>query len=206
MLVPMWTELAGIAVGGSPLVLGESAARLFSLKREAARKLVHVLGAAASASLALFLSLNKVAALGVLFFGVLLLVRRYKLVTALYDVTRRTYGELLFPLGVSAAALIAKTPHVYIAALCIIGLADTAASIVGRRYGRRPIAGARSKSFEGSAAFFLVTCGILLSLFHATVYLFAVSVLLTIAEAYSDHGSDNLTVPALAAVLLGARL
>ena len=130
----------------------------------------------------------------------------------LCGIARTSVGDLCFPAAVAAVFALSAG---HISSFCIpvltLTLADAAAALVGTRHGvhrfGRP---GRVKSLEGSAAFFLVafpcafvplrlwpdggwTWTLLLSLNLAA--------LLTLVEALSGNGLDNLTVP-LAALLL----
>ena len=79
------------------------------------------------------------------------------------------------------------------AAMGII-LGDTAAALVGRRWGRHPITG--NRTWEGSAAFLVaaVAGGVLLPGISWPLAV-AAAVLATIVEAVSRRVDDNLSVP-----------
>ena len=131
----------------------------------------------------------------------------------LCGIKRTSVGDLCFPAAVAAVFVLSAGRASY---FCIpvltLTLADAAAALVGTHYGAhrfgRP---GREKSLEGSAAFFLVALAcayvplrlwpeggwawtLLLSL--------VLAFLLTVVEAFSGNGLDNLTVPLAAFLLL----
>jgi phytol kinase len=126
---------------------------------------------------------------------------------------RATVGEILFPVGVAAAFHIAGgSSTMFCLPIAILALADPAAAIIGMRFGRRQFRVFGSgKSVEGSAAFFAVSalCGLVALPLLAgtgaaatTVMALGLAALLTVVEAVSGRGSDNLTVPAVGAIAL----
>lgn len=198
----MWRFIVGAIIPGLVLVLGETLTKALHWRGERGRKCIHVGAAFAAVSLAMLLPLSGVASLGIVFFFVLLLIRRYKIITALYDITRSSYGEVLFPLGVTAAALLAPTVAVYIAIMLIVGAADTAANVVGVRHGKHAYLFG-NKTLEGSFAFFLVSCIILLIVVKLPIWQVGVTaVIATLAEAFSNHGLDNVSIPLFGGALL----
>lgn len=82
----------------------------------------------------------------------------------------------------------------------VIAISDSAAALVGMRFGRHPI-GKFSKSWEGSLAFFILSFvgGVFfLSPLAALVTAFC----LTTAEILCGRGTDNFILPLLSQVLL----
>src|SRR5207253_3204994 len=133
---------------------------------ESARKVIHVLAAAAAISLWLLFGRRDTALVVGTFVIVLALVRRFlrQEVRSLYGVRRTSYGEMFFPAGVSAAALATSSQTQFISAMLILGLADTAAALVGTHW---PIGhyqlGRGSKTLSGSLAFAAVAAAISLA-------------------------------------------
>jgi dolichol kinase len=89
----------------------------------------------------------------------------------------------------------------------IFGLADSAAEIEGKAYGKHKIKFLGDKSWEGAAAFFLTSFVIFLCLIYSknSINLFLgllICLILTAAEALSSWGLDNLILPILAAYLI----
>lgn len=151
--------------------------------------------------------------------GSLVVVRRtaalrLRIGQVVHGVERHSLGDVCFPVGVCLLfVLSAGDPLLYMVPLLVLTFADPAAALVGTRWGvhRYHLFGAR-KSLEGSFAFFLVaaaTCalgplvaGRALSgeLIGAMT---AVAAGLTVVEAVSGRGIDNLSIPLAAIALLG---
>ncbi len=102
-------------------------------------------------------------------------------------------------------------PFASAAALAVLGIGDPAAGLVGRRWGRRPLAGGRT--VEGTlafAAFGTLASFAVLSLWHGAAawpLLLLISAAAgaagAVAEAVSVRIDDNLSVPLAAALAAG---
>lgn len=124
-------------------------------------------------------------------------------------------GTIYFPISFAILVwLLWDRPHLLVASLMPMTWGDALAAVVGRRIGQRryTIAGS-TRSLEGSAVMFLVswaaTLPPLLLLVPTPMNLVAVagiaavtSLGATIVEAISPWGIDNLTVPAVSALIL----
>ena len=110
------------------------------------------------------------------------------------------------------AVFFASKPHVIACGILPMAYGDSAASIVGERYGRRRHRLVADKSAEGSAAMFfasflMITISLL---FFSTLYPLSVvesifpalvaAAVATLVELFSPMGFDNLTVPAFSAL------
>jgi phytol kinase len=175
---------------------------------EIPRKVVHVGAALLVVPLPFLLSFHAIALLGLAFAAVLALSRTHGILSAVHDVERRSYGEIMFPLGVAAAALLFPERELFLYGLLVVGLADGLAAPVGLRFGRRRLPGGKTE--WGSAAFFGVAAaaGTLVLAFagHEPATVAAVALVaaacLTVAESVLWAGFDNLVLPALSAALL----
>jgi phytol kinase len=95
-------------------------------------------------------------------------------------------------------------------AALLVGVGDGVAEPIGRRIGRHTYrvrsltGGTATRSLEGSAAVFVGCLAVLLACFGLSVIGAAVllALLLTVVEAISPHGLDNLTIPVVAALCL----
>lgn len=136
----------------------------------------------------------------------------------LYGVTRPSLGEVYFPLSACLLFVLAHDePLLYTVPLLLLTLADPAAAIIGSRYGSlRYVTRDGHKSLEGSLAFFTVaflgTSGALLldgpaasSLAIPGVAL-TLALLLTLVEAISWRGLDNLLIPVTGFIFLESLL
>lgn len=89
--------------------------------------------------------------------------------------------------------------------MATIILGDTAAALVGRRWGRHKITG--NRSWEGSSAFFLaaVVGGVLIPGVSWPLAL-AAAALATVVEAVSQRVDDNLSVPLMVGLFVHVAL
>jgi len=132
---------------------------------------------------------------------------------ALHGVERESYGEICFPLSVAILFQVShESPVFYMVPLLVLTLADAFAAIVGVRYGKSHYDAAEGiKSFEGSLFFFItaflcVQIPLLLmsDYSNANIILVAVfiALLITLCEASSWQGLDNLFIPLGAYIVL----
>ena len=121
-------------------------------------------------------------------------------------------GLILYSVSFSILALLlASKPYAMAAGILPMAYGDSAAALVGERYGRRRHGLVSGKSLEGSLGMFAAS---LLSLavsmvFFSSLYSFSVAekmvpalvvvVIATFVEYFSPRGFDNLTVPLLGA-------
>jgi dolichol kinase len=178
-------------------VLSEIIFRKFRLKAEITRKITHVLSAVLLTVLPIWISLNDIKIIALLFIVVLLLSVKFKIFKSIHNVKRKTYGEILFPLGVLSVLFFTSDVLTFQAAMLILGFSDTAAELFGRQYGKIKFLN-KSSSLIGSLSFFIVTFFIIMILRLPglnTIDSVIISALLTIIEAISTNGTDNLSVP-----------
>jgi phytol kinase len=205
------------------LSLVDLARRRCALSPESTRKLLHVaIGLLLCPLPWLFTHIWPVAVLCALY-AALLLARHLSpgldrnIAPVIFGVGRRSIGDLLFPVAVLLLFTFSRhDPPAYLAAMLTLTLADTAAAVVGARYAQFPYttpAGA-TKSLEGSTAFAAVTFAAThLSLLLCTdigrlesvLIALTLAAVLTVIEALSSAGLDNLLVP-LGTLLLLRRL
>lgn len=190
---------------------------VFSLKPESRRKLAHLVGgigpvaaAAVTGSTGLTVSL---CCLLLAWLGATRSLSSMKVFRQLSLDRRdgtRSWGDLLLPIGLGSTALplgVASEP--WLAAALTLVLADSAAAVVGTRWGAyryRLLAG--TKSLEGSVAFLICTCACLAvatRLVDATwspLACIGIAAIVTLVEAGCGAGSDNLLVPWATALAL----
>jgi phytol kinase len=128
----------------------------------------------------------------------------------LCDVERRSLGEFTFIAGIACTFILAHgEPLVYVLPVAVLTFADSVAALIGKRFGsRRFNSPAGPKSFEGSAAFFVVAVvcvAVPLTIFdghHAILTAFVTGGALMLIEAWSWRGFDNFAIPVLGEVVL----
>lgn len=142
---------------------------------------------------------------------------RNNLGQALHSIERTSYGEICFPISVAILFELSHlTPVFYIIPLLVLTLADAFAAIVGVRYGKSHYNAAEGiKSIEGSLFFFITAflCVqiplLLLSDFengHIILVALFIALLITLCEAASWQGLDNLFIPLGAYMVLSTYL
>ena len=204
--------LALVALLFTGLCVGvEVLARLARLSPELVRKLAHMSAAVFAALLPLVLSFAEIAALGVAFAGLMALSLRIGLFRAIHGVSRTTYGEIFFPLGIVALAVVCPSPLPFAFGVLVLGVCDGLAALIGERFGRRvvPIIQTR-KTLWGSGTFLVACFGLGVALIlptgvsasYAVAAAAAMAVALTPVELFLTYGLDNLVLPTVAGSLL----
>lgn len=195
------------------------AQRRFGLSAEASRKLFHVSGGLSTLAFPwLFHAVWPVLALAPITVGALLALKyvrslRGELGAVLYDIERRSWGEVYMPLGITLVWLLSGgDPLLFCPPVLMLALADPAAALVGVRLGRhRYVTVEGEKSVEGSLAFCVVAAtAVLLPLSFAgrvtpaegLLIALDVAVLAMIAESVAWRGLDNLLIPLVGYALL----
>lgn len=202
-----------IAVYGSLFGCAELLRR-WGVDGERTRTLVHVASGILALGLpALFGSPWPVVVMAVLFAGSMIVSRRLGLLGSIHDVPRETVGAAMYPLGIATAYVLTEGQlPAYPIAILALGLGDPAAALAGRRWAHRHVAiwGTR-RSIEGSVAGCLVSGAAAvvvlqlvggLDLPSLLALAAAVGVVVALAEATSPLGFDNVTIPALAALVV----
>jgi phytol kinase len=183
-------------------------------KPEWTRKLVHLGGGLIGLALPWLIEspwvvLALTASLSALF----LLGERLDVMKSLHKVERKTRGSEYYPLAIWLVFVIAADRKwLYLAAVLTLAVADASAALIGSRYGKhRYEVEDEYKSVEGSLVFFVIAflaawlpMLLMTTLPRATCLLSAllVAMLVTIFEAISLRGTDNLFVPVAVVVVL----
>lgn len=132
--------------------------------------------------------------------------RRRRWLPSLFDVERRTFGELYFPAGVYLLFVVsAGRPVFYLVSLITLVICDALAAVLGKAYGRHRYSVQQDqRSLEGSAVFlFTAFLGTHLPLLLLTdidrgtcaMIALQLALLVTSFEAISTGGMDNLVLP-----------
>lgn len=171
------------------------------------RKLVHFGGGVVAAFFPWLLSSHwTVLALGAGFLAILWGSRRMGLLQSVHGVARRSEGGIYFPIAIYLVFLIgAGHPVSYFISVLVLVVADAAAAVFGSAYGRLHFDVERDKrSLEGSTVFFVTTFVIVhLSLLLLTdtdrllsvLVAAQIALVVTLVEAISIEGNDNILVP-----------
>ncbi len=206
---------AAISLFGILLILfsAEGLRRTKRLKPESSRKLVHILSGVIIATWPYYIDTNIIVALAGLMFLTVLASMRLGIFTAIHSVSRRTIGELFFPIGIAAAALIANETWIFTVAILHMSLADGFAAIVGTsaNKSRKYKVFGYVKSYAGTTTFFVASVLIMIfaaifnpEYFRSDTWLILVwlPVTATVIENVAPYGSDDLFVPVIVAFVL----
>jgi len=175
---------------------------------ETTRKLLHVsVGILVASTPFIFASKIPPILLALIFIGVNFLSVKYHLFKGMEETRRETYGTVFFPIAYLILVLLCweRYQEILVISILVMALADTAAALVGKRYGAHPYHFTRErKSVEGTVAMFIVTVLVVFfSLMVSSKHSIAerlwtalvVGVIAMVVESLSSYGSDNLTIP-----------
>lgn len=183
------------------LVLIEYVTRRKNLNKELTRKIAHILSGLFGVVMAFVLSKWIFVTFALIFFVIISTSYGVKFFSSIHNVKRKTYGELLLPLGILGAYIFSNgaTLH-FVASVLILALADPLAGAVG--------AITKRKYILGSASFFVCSLAILLLVFAGTPFplLMFIAAVITLVEGFSSFGTDNLTIPLAGSFLLNLLL
>jgi phytol kinase len=135
---------------------------------------------------------------------------RFGVVQAMTSSSRSNLGTVYFPLAFAAIVwFLWDRPALLVASLMPLTWGDAMAAIIGERYGRHTyrVLGS-TRSLEGSLTAFgfsTLSTGLVLAAFGmpgAVGAALLTALGATLAEAVSPRGLDNLTIPAVSALLL----
>jgi len=215
-IVLSFVYLAGISM---LLIFNELIYRKFSPEGEITRKFAHFSAVLATLPFPYFFPSHwYILILAVLFAIVLFSTRRGKLLQSIHGIHRKSIGSYLLPIAIYVTFLIAElldNKVLFILPILILAVCDPLAAILGMRnshFNRKiSIAGITiNKTWVGSSTFLVssfVICILALYFFREvfdfkTFWLAAlVAVVSMFGEMISWRGSDNLSIP-LSAVLV----
>ncbi|MFN6475589.1 phosphatidate cytidylyltransferase [Nostoc sp. DedQUE07] len=225
----MTNDFIGLAISYvyaiSLLVIGEGLRRLFGVKPDLTRKVIHI-GAGMWAFGVLLLFKNW--EIGIIpfatFIGLNYLFYRYRIIGAM-DTQDSSPGTVYFAISVTLLFGLLWRPDgpvdsvaIAVAGIMAMTWGDALAALIGRRFGQHKYqVGSSVRSWEGSAAMFIASTVVIflvllllpgsllsplakpLSFGWALLTAVITATFATLAEAVSPHGTDNLSVPLTAA-------
>lgn len=178
---------------------------------EHTRKLVHAGGGMIALGFPWFFRSHwTILTLAVIFALILIVTRRAGILRSVQGVERSTIGEIIYPAAVYLSFLLSSIHGgvaFYLAPLLVLAISDALAGVVGKRI-RSPLYdfGGETKSLAGSTAFFIPTLLIMAVALNggispemlaggAIIIALTAAAGLTIVEALSPRGLDNITLP-----------
>ena len=190
--------------------------RKLKVKPEHSRKFLHVSGGLMCLLFpSIFNSHWWLLVLAVIAFSILLITYRKKLLPSVHQTKRYSLGSVLFPIPVYLCFLFAELQQNFLffyIPVSLLAISDTATETGGNEWGHKTkqfFAG--QKTLAGSISFFItafLVCFIWLNfvtLFPAAEAIkisLIISISTAITETVTLHGWDNLSVPAVATVVL----
>ena len=159
---------------------------------ETSRKLIHMGTGVIVAFTPYFLEWREIQLLSIAFLLVIGVSSKFRDFRSIHSVKRITKGEILYTIGIGICAL---------------------AAVVGLKWGKRTkyMLLSHGKSMLGSMTFFYVSMAIMFSAYlfvepenlpDTFLLLIVAPAILTLLENISWYGSDNVTIPVMAIVLL----
>lgn len=193
--------------------LAEKLRRDHKLKPEVTRKFVHISVGTFVAFWPFFMSNWIIFIICFAFIGVVVLSRLLGWFDSIHAVERKTWGDILFPLGIAMTLLVANNKYIFMVAMLHLALADGIAALVGEKWGHKTIyrVNGYKKTLVGNLAFFATSIAIMLAVAYVgnfgfshlnIVGLIAVPIIATILETIAIGGMDNLVVPVILAFIL----
>ena len=191
------------------ILLSEYSYRYDFLEPNHNRKIIHsMVGVAVSFSPFIFLSNIQPIILAVIFLIINLFSYKNNKLKSFHNLNRKTLGTIFFPLAfILIATLFWEYKYNIASSFMILAVSDPLSSLAGEniKKPRKYNIGGDVKSYEGSMIMFLSTF-IILMLFSKFIFIqfdilesfLAITLCcfaITIAEAISIRGSDNLSVP-----------
>jgi phytol kinase len=182
---------------GIYLIGSEYVYRSFASQRFVTRKLTHIVSILFTIWMSFLLPSNLFLLLLLAYFIVICVSFNFKIFSFIHRVDRKTYGEIVLPLGLLAAFLIAAgDQRIFVASALVLGFSDAAANLVG--YIRK----SHGKTVYGSLAFFVTAEIILMLIYGFFPQIAGIALVAAVCEYVSTYGLDNVTIPLSVSILL----
>lgn len=203
-MLELYSALLALGVVGVILLAAELSYRRGHLQGENGRKIIHILVASFIASWPFFMETSQIVLLSVLMLGGVVVSRNLRIFTAIHDVKRRTWGDIIFPASIALLAVASNYPWVFAAAVLHLAVADGMAALVGLKFSKKfyKVFGLK-KSIIGTSAFIVTSYAILILASHSSngqpdislALIIWLPLILALIENTSPYGTDNITVP-----------
>lgn len=193
------------------LLAAEYLARRTKMHPELTRKFVHMVVGSFVAFWPFFLSWREIELLSLAFLAVMVVSIKMTFFKSIHTTPKRAIGELSFAVVIGLLAFLSGSKWIFMAAMLNLAIGDAMAAIIGLLWGEKnqyKVFG-KTKSIAGTTAFFVVSLAIMVLYINLSkdtaniTTLFLVPLLATATENVAVHGTDNLVMPVLIALLLG---
>jgi phytol kinase len=210
----MITIAFGLLIGFCILLLAEALLKDGKISTELTRKIIHLVSGLILIVWSFYISLEAIIGVEILFMIAAAITRRFGLFGSQKGINRISWGEFFFPTGVILIILLGASRAVFILAVLHLAIADAAAALVGKRYGKGnsyKVLG-QKKSIAGSLAFLAVSLILVAATFWIApsdfvemnkIALLLLPLVTTLAENLGVYGTDNLLIPLAVLLLLG---
>lgn len=177
------------------------------MRSELTRKAIHSIVATALAFAPLYLSKEYLLIVCAVMIVGATVVQNTAWLLRYFELDRSILGAIYIPIGAGLSAwyFLPGSLYAYIFGMLVLAFADTAAALIGKRFGINPIRiGNNKRTLEGSLAFFIVTVVLLYVLPIAIPVGTAVviGVILTHVELFAPGQTDNIFIPGIGAALV----
>lgn len=216
MVIRKLLILLGMAIVSLVIfMVGERIRRQRGETNEVSRKMVHMIHGTVISVIPFIFGYWLVYIIEALFLLSVSEAYKLKMFRWLWRVGRKSWGEYAYPLGVVTAAFFANSLWVFLASVLVLTFADSAAALIGKKYGRRGIYTVldQKKSILGSLAFAVTAFSIVgaVAVFSPVQFtvtgwevIAAVALMLTFVENLGVYGVDNFLIPVASVFLLNA--
>lgn len=204
----MISAMIAVVILAAILAASELLWKKVRLHPEFARKIVHISCGTFIAFLPFWVSYHWIMVLCVAFVIVNIINRYTSIFNAIKAVRRKSWGDVLFGVGVFLVAIFQPNPWFFAIAVLQVALADGVAALVGVTYGKKRgkyYLFTQPKSLAGSAAFLAVSALVFIVGMFASSYfvdpiqlwpaLIMIPLLLVCLENLAVFGLDNLVLP-----------
>lgn len=190
------------------LAVSEYAWKRAHIYDELARKFVHITSGVFIAFLPFWVDYAWIMVLAIGFVVANVINRYTNYFHAIHAVKRKSWGDVLFGVGVFAVAWFQSDPWLFAVSMLMVSLADGLAAVAGVTYGRthgRYYLFGQPKSIVGSTLFFVIAMFLIGSLFfldsyyadpmNLLPYVVMLPLLLVCVENLAVYGTDNIFLP-----------
>ena len=175
------------------------------ISNDLSRRLAHVGAGAINIAAPLFISHVAIIIVNIVFAGLLLAGRNTGYFSSIQTTNRKTYGDVYFPLGIIAAAVVLLPDNMtaFQYGVAVMGFSDALAGFVGERWGRKPISIFNNPKTLTGAFIFYISSLIITVAFAPQLLpvVFILPLVLTAVEFVLIYGLDNLVLPVVAGLL-----
>jgi phytol kinase len=173
-----------------------------------ARKATHIASGVIVLFFPAYMSVTEILIISIAFAALLAISKWIKLLS-LHNIQRKTWGELFYPFSIFFLTLIClpKDQTAFKVAVLCLTFSDSLAELIGKPFPMKKIRiGRHRKSVGGFLAFFATTLLIFaiyfLPIHQSFIKLLLIALLLALIEFVSILGTDNFTVPIMAALFV----